>query len=227
MTAARDEFGSRLKYSRERAGLTLDSIAEATKIKRSLLAALEHNDVSQWPAGIFRRAFVREYARAIGLPAEEILAEFLRVFPDGDQQADTQPAPDSGELRLTLAAEPSRRIPFAVTPACAAVLDLGVVLLAGVVVAALSDWSLWTSSGLVGLAYFPLTAAYLGRSLFGYRLCADARRRRVQQRARHLQDETHHRLRIVSRRSSSPSLIPHNEPAGIEVAAEHRRAASS
>ena len=75
-------FGPRLRHERERRQISLISIAENTKISRSLLEALERDDVSRWPTGIFRRSFVRSYAQAIGLDADEIVREFMERFPD-------------------------------------------------------------------------------------------------------------------------------------------------
>ena len=75
-------FGARLRHERERRQITLKAIADDTKISRSLLEALERDDVSRWPTGIFRRAFVRSYAEAIGLNADEIVREFTERFPD-------------------------------------------------------------------------------------------------------------------------------------------------
>ena len=40
---------------RERRGITLEAIAETTKIALPLLESLERSDVSHWPKGIFRR----------------------------------------------------------------------------------------------------------------------------------------------------------------------------
>ena len=48
----------------------------------SLLEALERDDVSHWPSGIFRRAFIRAYAHAIGLDPDVVVREFLEVHPD-------------------------------------------------------------------------------------------------------------------------------------------------
>ena len=75
-------FGERLRQQREDRGIDLIAIAEQTKIKRSLLEALEHDDVSQWPSGIFRRAFIRAYAVAIGLDPDAVVREFLEVHPE-------------------------------------------------------------------------------------------------------------------------------------------------
>ena len=79
---SRHAFGSRLRTQRERRGVTLESIVDSTKIKLSLLSALERGDASQWPRGLFRRAYIRDYACAIGLPAEPLVAEFVRLFPE-------------------------------------------------------------------------------------------------------------------------------------------------
>src|SRR5688572_18050705 len=75
-------FGNRLRTQREQQQIPLAVIAERTKIKASLLEGLERDDVSQWPAGIFRRSFVRSYAHAIGLDSDTVLREFLEVYPE-------------------------------------------------------------------------------------------------------------------------------------------------
>ena len=46
-------FGARLRQQRERQQIALTTIAEQTKISLSLLEALERDDVSHWPTGIF------------------------------------------------------------------------------------------------------------------------------------------------------------------------------
>jgi hypothetical protein len=77
-----ESFGARLRQRREQQQIGLASIAEQTKIKLSLLEALEHDDVSHWPTGIFRRAFIRAYAHAIGLEPDVVVREFLELYPD-------------------------------------------------------------------------------------------------------------------------------------------------
>lgn len=75
-------FGARLRAQRERQQVPLSAIAEQTKIKLSMLEGLERDDLGHWPKGIFRRAYLRAYARAIGLDAETTLREFLEIYPD-------------------------------------------------------------------------------------------------------------------------------------------------
>src|SRR5436190_10908375 len=74
-------FGGRLRDARERRGVSLREIANATKISVGVLEALERNDVSRLPGGIFGRAFVRSYAVEVGLDPERTIQEFITQFP--------------------------------------------------------------------------------------------------------------------------------------------------
>jgi transcriptional regulator with XRE-family HTH domain len=74
-------FGERLRAQRERQQISLASIAERTKIKLSLLEALEHDDASRWPRGLFGRSYLRSYAQAIGLDPDTTLREFQAFHP--------------------------------------------------------------------------------------------------------------------------------------------------
>ena len=77
-----ESFGARLRMRREERQIALTSIAEETKIKLSLLDGLERDDVSHWPSGIFRKAYLRAYAHMIGLDPDETLREFQELYPD-------------------------------------------------------------------------------------------------------------------------------------------------
>ena len=87
-----ESFGARMRRRREEQQIALTTIADQTKIKLSLLEALERDDVSRWPTGIFRRAFIRAYAHAIGLEPDVIVREFLDVYPDPVEVVATVPA---------------------------------------------------------------------------------------------------------------------------------------
>lgn len=92
-------FGLRLRGLREARGISLEQVAQLTKISVGLLVALESGDVSKWPAGIFARGFVRAYANEIGTTAAPIVAEFCRVFP---LVAGISASPAEQPLRITL-----------------------------------------------------------------------------------------------------------------------------
>jgi transcriptional regulator with XRE-family HTH domain len=83
----RETFGPRLRSERERRGISLETIALVTNVSVELWQGLERNDFSRWPSGIFARAFVRDYAKAVGLDADETVDEFCRLFPVGDRRA--------------------------------------------------------------------------------------------------------------------------------------------
>ena len=78
---ARSDFGSKMRRAREQGGVSLRQIAEATKTSMSALEALERNDPSRLPGGIFSRAFVRSYAAEIGVDPEQAVREFLAQLP--------------------------------------------------------------------------------------------------------------------------------------------------
>jgi transcriptional regulator with XRE-family HTH domain len=158
---ARESFGPTLRQQRERRGLTLAAISRRTKISRHLLASLERGDVSRWPGGIYRRAFVRAYAAAVGLPPEPTLSEFVRLFPEPGHEPSVLSDDDPHRLRLTLVAEPRWRAPA--LRATAALVDAAIVLFVAQVVATFAGTGFWMLTALAGLTYHA-TGAVLGRS---------------------------------------------------------------
>jgi hypothetical protein len=106
MVSDRRGLGERLKRQRERSGVTLQQISQNTKVPASLFAGLEKGDCSRWPAGLYARAYIRAYAEAIGLSAEETVEEFVAAFgtvikSDGiDASASASRTPNA--LRLSL-----------------------------------------------------------------------------------------------------------------------------
>ena len=72
-------FGESLRRERELRGVSLREIAEATKISIRLLQALEEDRLDVLPGGVFRRAFVRQYAEFVGLDADRLVAEFAHA----------------------------------------------------------------------------------------------------------------------------------------------------
>src|SRR6185503_20582951 len=92
-----ESFGARMRQQREEQQITLTDIADRTKINRSLLEGLERDDLSNWPAGIFRRSFIRVYAQAIGLDPASVVREFLELYPDPAEAVADPPPASEGE----------------------------------------------------------------------------------------------------------------------------------
>ena len=113
MVSERRAFGDRARRQRERRGVTLEEIARATKVPAALFAGLERGDCSRWPAGVYSRAYVRAYAEAIGLDAEEAVEDFTAAFgetvwPDA-ANAPVRRVRAAGALRLTMDDQPEVR----------------------------------------------------------------------------------------------------------------------
>ena len=142
----RDTFGPRLRREREKRGISVDTIAAVTKVSAELWEGLERNDFSRWPSGIFARAFVRDYARAVGLDADEIVDEFCRLFPIGDRRG--------AEQRL------AERRGFRFAPrAVAAAMDTVCALLLGAAGALLIGGGFWPITAVCSLLYHGFSTA--------------------------------------------------------------------
>jgi transcriptional regulator with XRE-family HTH domain len=167
-------FGPKLRAHRERRRLTLGALAESIKVKASLLEGLERNDLSGWPPGIYRRALVREYAKAIGLPVNALLEEFCELFPEAEERREAElpgrngAAAADAELRLTLA-DASTQAPRFLQRLSGAVAESAVVFAIGCVTMLVSRLPFWTAAGVVALVWYPATAVLCG-DLAWYRL---------------------------------------------------------
>ena len=66
--------GTVLKQAREQAGLSAEQISEHTKIQLYKIKALEEDDFSRLPEGIYLDGIVRAYSREVGLNPETMVA---------------------------------------------------------------------------------------------------------------------------------------------------------
>ncbi len=80
-------FGRELQLERQRRKISLESIAEGTKVPTRHLRALEQENYDQLPGGVFNKGIVRSYCRHVGLDEQE----WLERFP---AQAQQEPEPD-------------------------------------------------------------------------------------------------------------------------------------
>jgi hypothetical protein len=193
----RDSFGPRLRAERERRGISIDTIASVTKVGGDLWEGLERNDFSRWPSGIFARAFVRDYARAISLDADEVVNEFCRLFPIGDRRssrliqaqaqlighqlayAEPGGVPAEGDRRApsrqyvdnrgaTRARIIGRSAATAIDATCTMGLALGV--------SKLMDINFWAIAGVITVMYYTVMTIAIGTS-FGLKVMKTVRQR--------------------------------------------------
>ena len=83
---SRDAFGPNLRRLRLRRQISVEQIADRTKVAANLFHGLERNDFSNWPSGVFARSYIRQYADAVGADPESTVDEFCRWFPQGDRR---------------------------------------------------------------------------------------------------------------------------------------------
>ena len=171
----RETVGPRLRADRERRGISLETIASVTKVGSDLWEGLERNDFSRWPSGIFARAFVRDYARAIGLDADEVVDEFCRLFPLGDRRssrliqaqaqlighnlsyAEAGALPVEGDRRAARDERPDESIVLRarlVERSLATTLDAIASLSVTTVISLTTDTNFWTVAGVVTIMYY-------------------------------------------------------------------------
>ena len=73
-----DESVLGLATIRRNRGISLEQIAESTKINIRSLKAIEGGDFQKLPGGIYNTSYIRQYAKAIDFDEDELLA-FYRL----------------------------------------------------------------------------------------------------------------------------------------------------
>ena len=75
-------FGDELRRERERLGVTLDAIADATKVTIRHLRAVEEENFNQLPGGVFNKGIVRSYTGFLGLDEQQWLDRFMSAYQE-------------------------------------------------------------------------------------------------------------------------------------------------
>jgi len=88
--------GETLRQARLRRGLTLEEIAERSRISARFLEALEAEDWDQLPGRFFARSFLRQYASFLGVDANLSVPE-IEEQPEPEP---VEPAPAPHPLRI-------------------------------------------------------------------------------------------------------------------------------
>jgi cytoskeletal protein RodZ len=75
------ELGTILKEARIAKNLSLDDLQEITKIQKRYLIGIEEGNYSLMPGNFYVRAFIKQYAEAVGLDPEELFEKFNNEIP--------------------------------------------------------------------------------------------------------------------------------------------------
>ncbi|SDM57590.1 protein RodZ, contains Xre-like HTH and DUF4115 domains [Psychrobacillus sp. OK028] len=93
------ELGARLKEARTAKGYSIDDLQEITKIQKRYLAGIEEGNYATMPGAFYVRAFIKQYAEAVGLNGDELLEAYKTEIP----------SPSNEEVTKNIPATPSRR----------------------------------------------------------------------------------------------------------------------
>jgi len=177
---SREAFGPNLRRIRIRRGVSLATIARVTKVPVALWEALEDNDLYGWPSGVYARAYIREYARLVGVDPEETVNEFCRLFPQGDRRrqrlltehpavvgeglAWSDDVPMSGDRRAAAAAPPPPKIAAHQLRLMTAAADVACVLLVTAAASAVLSTGFAVTGFWLALLYLAASIAVVGQT---------------------------------------------------------------
>jgi cytoskeleton protein RodZ len=117
-------IGQTLASAREKAGLTVEQVAAATRIRRTLVMDIERDDFASSGGDFYARGHIRTIAQKVGIDPAPLLAEFDAARPEA------APPRATDVFESETAARPERRGPnwsAAMAVAVAVVLVYGVV----------------------------------------------------------------------------------------------------
>lgn len=93
------ELGARLKEARLARGYSLEDLQNITKIQKRYLIGIEEGNYAIMPGSFYVRAFIKQYAEAVGLDADEVLTEYRKDIPEMQKE----------EVAQSFSQSPSRR----------------------------------------------------------------------------------------------------------------------
>ncbi len=104
-------LGEELKHRREERDITLADISEATRIGTRFLKAIESDNFSVLPGGIFTRSFIRAYAKQVGMDEDEALALYQQqtASPGAEPQPSQQSQTDQRSRQAVFVEHPVRQ----------------------------------------------------------------------------------------------------------------------
>ena len=160
LIAERRAFGERLRRQRRHKNLSLTEIAASTKVGASHYAALERGDCSRWPGGVYNRAFIRAYAKAVDLDPDETAAEFAEYFESAPPPVDPQAVaglevegPSRPPLRLGIEPDPYEAEKRFVRIAALLIVDLLAVVALAATGMLFTAASFWICLGCASIGY--------------------------------------------------------------------------
>jgi cytoskeletal protein RodZ len=93
------ELGARLKEARTEKGYSIDDLQEITKIQKRYLAGIEEGNYASMPGAFYVRAFIKQYAEAVGLNGDDLLETYKKEIPSPANEDVSQNIPSTPTRR--------------------------------------------------------------------------------------------------------------------------------
>jgi cytoskeleton protein RodZ len=75
-------IGARLRAARNQCNLQIEQVAEQLHLHPRIITAMENDDQAALPEPIFVQGYLRNYARLVGLPADEMVRRYNAQGPN-------------------------------------------------------------------------------------------------------------------------------------------------
>jgi cytoskeleton protein RodZ len=95
-----ESIGDYLKRERDLRNITLEEVANATKINIGILKTIEEGQTERFPAEVFVRGFIRCYAQYIGLDPNDVLLRYHPQVKTPGHQEEVSPPPEKPEKKI-------------------------------------------------------------------------------------------------------------------------------
>ena len=95
-------IGAALKAAREKAGLSVEAVADQLRMRQTLVRGIEADDFAQCGGAVYARGHIRSIARVVGIDATPLIAEFDKQFaqPEISEMLDESPSLLTPEKKL-------------------------------------------------------------------------------------------------------------------------------
>src|SRR5579871_2819119 len=108
MPSDAETLGQELRAAREARDLTLDEAERQTRIRAKHLDSLEQGNYAALPTAVQARGFLRNYARFLGLDADEMVARYDEAQGGRRRRRVRKPAPAASSSAIGYAPPPTR-----------------------------------------------------------------------------------------------------------------------
>ena len=87
-----DSLGTYLRHERELRQISLEEIAQTTRIPLRMLQHIEEDDLESLPGEVFARGFLKSYATSVGLKTDDVFERYANRHAPRPE-AESAPAP--------------------------------------------------------------------------------------------------------------------------------------